>query len=223
MQIMGMVGIIDVPTRRSCLVIPDTMMEKESQAHLEVLSMVLAPQIHGMLRATQPTTIQSAILKAGILTNEAVHCGTLTRNSNKRKEVEETSKQGGSWKDNKKAKVGKGFVVTTPPRNENVGSYPKYAKCSTYHAEGGPYRLCFNCKKPGYFARDYRVPVRQVTPVSAVRMENNQRVCYKCGSSNHLRNTCPKLNRTPSQAGNRLALEGTRNNGNQARGRACHV
>ncbi|GKE18047.1 putative reverse transcriptase domain-containing protein, partial [Tanacetum coccineum] len=93
----------------------------------------------------------------------------------KRKEVEETSKQGGSWKDNKKAKVGKGFVVTTPPRNENVGSYPKYAKCSTYHAEGGPYRLCFNCKKPGYFARDYRVPVRQVTPVSAVRMENNQR------------------------------------------------
>ncbi|GJS33585.1 hypothetical protein Tco_0531967 [Tanacetum coccineum] len=62
---------------------------------------------------------ESAILKAGILTNEAVHCGTLTRNSNKRKEVEETSKQGGSWKDNKKAKVEKGFVATTPPRNEN--------------------------------------------------------------------------------------------------------
>ncbi|GJT33629.1 reverse transcriptase domain-containing protein [Tanacetum coccineum] len=62
----------------------------------------LAPQIRGMLRATQPTTIQSAILKAGILTDEAVHCGTLTRSSEKRKEVEETSKQGGSWKDNKK-------------------------------------------------------------------------------------------------------------------------
>ncbi|GKE80209.1 hypothetical protein Tco_1550209, partial [Tanacetum coccineum] len=30
----------------------------------------LAPQIRGMLRATQPTTIQSAILTAGILTNE---------------------------------------------------------------------------------------------------------------------------------------------------------
>ncbi|GJY57368.1 reverse transcriptase domain-containing protein [Tanacetum coccineum] len=47
-----------------------------------------------MLQATQPTTIQSAILKAGILTDEAVRCGTLTRSSEKRKKVEETSKQG---------------------------------------------------------------------------------------------------------------------------------
>ncbi|GJT59295.1 reverse transcriptase domain-containing protein [Tanacetum coccineum] len=45
----------------------------------------LAPQIRGMLRATQPTTIQSAIFKAGILTDEAVHCGTLTRSSEKKK------------------------------------------------------------------------------------------------------------------------------------------
>ncbi|GKC55386.1 putative reverse transcriptase domain-containing protein [Tanacetum coccineum] len=81
----------------------------------------------------------SAILKAGILTNEVVRCGTLTRSSEKRKEVDETSKQGGSWKDNKKAKVAKGFVATNPPRNENVGSYPKCAKCSAYHPEGGPF------------------------------------------------------------------------------------
>ncbi|GJQ89072.1 putative reverse transcriptase domain-containing protein [Tanacetum coccineum] len=57
-------------------------------------------------------------------------------------------------------------------------------------------------------------------------MENNQRVCYECGSSNHLRNTYPKLNRGPGQAGNRLTLEGnrnTRNNGNQARGRTFSV
>ncbi|GJZ39167.1 reverse transcriptase domain-containing protein, partial [Tanacetum coccineum] len=39
----------------------------------------LIPQILGMLRATQPTTIQSAILMAGILTNEAIRCGTLTK------------------------------------------------------------------------------------------------------------------------------------------------
>ncbi|GKG45333.1 hypothetical protein Tco_0495411, partial [Tanacetum coccineum] len=54
--------------------------------------------------APQPTMIQSAILKVGILIDEVVRCGTLTRSSEKRKEVEETSKQGGSWKDNKKAK-----------------------------------------------------------------------------------------------------------------------
>nr|GEV37608.1 reverse transcriptase domain-containing protein [Tanacetum cinerariifolium] len=51
--------------------------------------------------------IRSAILKARIVTDKAVCCGTLTRSSEKRKEMEETSKQGGLWKDNKKAKVGK--------------------------------------------------------------------------------------------------------------------
>ncbi|GJW88068.1 hypothetical protein Tco_0163408 [Tanacetum coccineum] len=57
-------------------------------------------------------------------------------------------------------------------------------------------------------------------------MENNQRVCYECGSFDYLHNTCPKLNRAPGQAGNRLALKGnrnTRNNENQARGRAFSV
>ncbi|GJU19328.1 putative reverse transcriptase domain-containing protein [Tanacetum coccineum] len=63
----------------------------------------LSPEIRGMLRATQPTTIQSAILRAGILTDEAVSCGTLTKGNEKRKGVEETSKQGGWGNDNKKA------------------------------------------------------------------------------------------------------------------------
>ncbi|GKG48798.1 hypothetical protein Tco_0512945, partial [Tanacetum coccineum] len=60
----------------------------------------LAPEIRGMLRATQPTTIQKAILRAGILTDEAVSCSTLTNGSDKRKGLEEPSKTGGSWKDN---------------------------------------------------------------------------------------------------------------------------
>ncbi|GKE86982.1 reverse transcriptase domain-containing protein [Tanacetum coccineum] len=55
----------------------------------------LAPEIRGMLRATQPTTIQSAILRAGILTDKAVSCGTLTKGNEKIKGVEKTSKQGG--------------------------------------------------------------------------------------------------------------------------------
>ncbi|GKA79744.1 reverse transcriptase domain-containing protein, partial [Tanacetum coccineum] len=171
----------------------------------------LVPQIRGMLQATQPTMIQSAILKTGILTDEAVRCGTLTRSSKKRNEVKETSKQGGSWKNNKKAKVVKGFVATAPRRNENVGLYPRYAKCSAYHPEGRPCRLCFNCKKPSHFARDCRVPVKQVAPISAIRMGNNQRFCYECGSPEYFRNTCPKLNQAPGQARNRLALEGNWN------------
>ncbi|GJY06396.1 hypothetical protein Tco_0373450 [Tanacetum coccineum] len=82
----------------------------------------LAPEIRGMLKATQPTTIQNAILRAGILTDEAISRGTLSKSNKKRKVVEETSKSGRSWKENKKAKVGTGLMATAPFRNEFVGS-----------------------------------------------------------------------------------------------------
>ncbi|GJS86818.1 reverse transcriptase domain-containing protein [Tanacetum coccineum] len=52
----------------------------------------LVPEIPGMLRVTQPTTIHSAILRSGILTDEAVSCGTLTKGNEKRNGVEKTSK-----------------------------------------------------------------------------------------------------------------------------------
>ncbi|GKE24358.1 putative reverse transcriptase domain-containing protein, partial [Tanacetum coccineum] len=47
-----------------------------------------------------------------------------------------------------------------------------------------------------------------------------------CGSPDHFRNTCSKINRAPGQAGNQLDLEGSRNNrsnGNQVRGRAYNM
>ncbi|GKA94058.1 putative reverse transcriptase domain-containing protein, partial [Tanacetum coccineum] len=39
--------------------------------------------------------------------------------NNKRKEIEESSKQWSTWKDNKKSKTRLGFVATVPPRNDN--------------------------------------------------------------------------------------------------------
>ncbi|GJZ24837.1 reverse transcriptase domain-containing protein, partial [Tanacetum coccineum] len=162
----------------------------------------LAPEIRGMLQATQPTTIQNAILRAGILTDEAVSC------------------------DNKKSKTGTGFMATAPPRNETIRYYPRCSKCYTHHPENRMCRLCFNCQKPGHFAKDCRAPNRQAALVNAVRMNNNLRVCHKCGSPDHFRNTCPKLNRASGQTRNQLAIEGSRNNrsnGNQVRGRAYNV
>ncbi|GKF46595.1 hypothetical protein Tco_0136397, partial [Tanacetum coccineum] len=70
---------------------------------------------------------RNAIPRARILTDEAVRCGTLTKGNYKRKVVEKSGKSGGSWKDNKKAKVGTGFVATAPPRNEVANSNPKYS------------------------------------------------------------------------------------------------
>ncbi|GKA05341.1 putative reverse transcriptase domain-containing protein, partial [Tanacetum coccineum] len=129
--------------------------------------------------------------------NEAVRCGTLSKGSEKRKEVEETNKQGGSRNDNKRVKVGKGFVAAAPLSNEYDGSYPKCTKCFTHHLDGAPCQVCYNCQKLGHIARDYRTPVKQLTLVNAIRME------WKSFTNEVNRNT--------------------RNHGNQARGRAFNM
>ncbi|GJU96839.1 putative reverse transcriptase domain-containing protein [Tanacetum coccineum] len=140
--------------------------------------------IHNLrkLRATPTNYHSDCNIEAGILTDEAVSCGTLTKGSDKRKGVEEPSKTGGFWKDNKKAKTGTGFVATAPTRNETVGYYPRCSKCYTNHPENRMCRLCFNCQKPGHFAKDCRAP-RQAAPVNA-------------------------LNRAPRQTRNHLAYRG---------------
>ncbi|GJZ61005.1 reverse transcriptase domain-containing protein [Tanacetum coccineum] len=171
----------------------------------------LAPQIYGMLRVTQPTTIQSAILMARILTDEAVRCGTLTNGNDKRKEMEESSRQGSTWKDNNKSKTGSGYVATFPPKNDNVNTYPKYAKSYTFHPENVPCKMCYNCQKLGHFVRQCWAPIRQVAPINAVKIGQNQRACYECGSLDQLRYNFPKWKQATGPARNPLALEGNKN------------
>nr|GEV84312.1 putative reverse transcriptase domain-containing protein [Tanacetum cinerariifolium] len=169
-----------------------------------------------------PTAIQSAVLTARIPTDEVVRCRTLTKGNDKRKEMEESSTQGSTWKDNKKYKTGSGFVATVLPRNDNVSTYPKCAKCYTFHPENAPCKLCYNSQKLSHYRRQCWAPIRKVALMNAVRMGQNQRACYECGSLDHLCYDCPKRKQATGQARNLLALEGnraTRNNKNQARGR----
>ncbi|GJT04727.1 putative reverse transcriptase domain-containing protein [Tanacetum coccineum] len=170
--------------------------------------------------------IKSAILKAGILTDEAVSNGTLTKGSEKRKSVDEPAKVSGSRRDVKKAKGGTNFVAAAPSREGYAGSQPWCAKCRTHHHEKANYRVCFNCQRPDHFARDCRSPAIPTAPVNAVDARPNQRACYECGDPNHLRNVCPKLNRESGQSRNQLALGWRRNDrggGNQVRGRAYNA
>ncbi|GKE56857.1 putative reverse transcriptase domain-containing protein, partial [Tanacetum coccineum] len=92
----------------------------------------LPSQIRRMLRATQPATIQAAILTVGILTDEAVRSGTLAKAGEKRKERDEASKSESVGKDEKKAKGGRGFVAAVPPRREN-GNFPKCARGKAFN------------------------------------------------------------------------------------------
>nr|GEZ70747.1 hypothetical protein [Tanacetum cinerariifolium] len=116
------------------------------------------------------TPESSRIKRVGILTDEAVSCGTLTKGNEKIKGVEESSKQGGGRNKNKRAKVSKGFVASTAYRNENDRSLPKCAKCWPYHPKDRPCLVCFICQKPGYIARNCRSPIKQVAPINAVRV-----------------------------------------------------
>ncbi|GJZ40056.1 putative reverse transcriptase domain-containing protein [Tanacetum coccineum] len=90
-------------------------------------------------------------------------------------------------------KAGAGFVATTPPKNEFMNQYPKCTKCYTYHTEGGECRLCFNCPRPGHFTRECRAPFKRAAPVNEVRVGNNRRVCYECGSRDHFQYHCPSF------------------------------
>ncbi|GJU28733.1 putative reverse transcriptase domain-containing protein [Tanacetum coccineum] len=110
-------------------------------------------------------------------------------------------------KDNKKSKTGSGFVATVPPRNDNMSTYPKYARCYTFHPKNASCKLCYNCQKPDHYVRQFWAPIRQVTPVNAVRIGQNQRACYECGSLNHFRNDCPKWKQATGQAWNPLVTD----------------
>ncbi|GJY78110.1 putative reverse transcriptase domain-containing protein [Tanacetum coccineum] len=166
-------------------------------------------------------------LISGALTDEAVRNGSIKK-VEKRGNVGEPSKDKNVRDDNKRTRTGNVFATTANPvRRENTGAWPKYTTCNSYHAPGGPCRTCFNCNRPGHFAKDCRVVPRNVNPVNVRNPAPARGACYECVSTDHLKSACHRLNRTQGPGGNRQNQvvannggHGHRNQGNQARGRA---
>ncbi|GKC30143.1 integrase, catalytic region, zinc finger, CCHC-type containing protein, partial [Tanacetum coccineum] len=52
----------------------------------------------------------------------------------------------------------------------------------------------------GYFAKDCRVALRNVNPVNV--KNPIARTCYECGSSDHIKSACPRLNQAQRPVGN---------------------
>ncbi|GJS41331.1 reverse transcriptase domain-containing protein [Tanacetum coccineum] len=186
----------------------------------------LAPQIRGMVAATEPKTIQKAVQIAGTLTDEALRNGSIKKNPVKRGNGGEPSKYRNVRDDNKKTRTRNAFAITTNPiGRENTGTVPKCNICNTHHLPKAPCRTCFNCNRPGHFAKDCRVAPRNVNPINA--RNPVARACYECGSADHIRSTYPRMNHAQRPGGNHhnqfVAVnrgQGHGNQGNQARGKA---
>ncbi|GKD71470.1 putative reverse transcriptase domain-containing protein, partial [Tanacetum coccineum] len=185
----------------------------------------LAPQIRGMVAATEPKSMQKAVQISGALTDEAVRNGSIKK-VEKRGNVGEPSKDRNARDDNKRTRTGNAFATAVNPvGRENVGAWPKCTTCNSYHAPGGPCRTCFNCNRPGHVAKDCRSVPRNVNPVNA--RNPPVRACYECGSTDHVRPACPIWNRVqglgrnrPNQVVANNEGRGRGNQENQARGRA---
>ncbi|GJW63587.1 putative reverse transcriptase domain-containing protein [Tanacetum coccineum] len=144
----------------------------------------------------------------------------------KRENVGEPSKGKNGRDDNKRTRTGNAFATTVNHvGRENTSTWPKCTICNSYHAPGGPCRICFNCNRLCHLAKDCRGVPRNVNPINA--RNPTVRACYECGSTDHVRSTCLRLNRAqepeenrPNQVAANNGGQGRRNQRNQARGRA---
>ncbi|GJY40327.1 putative reverse transcriptase domain-containing protein [Tanacetum coccineum] len=96
--------------------------------------------------------------------------------------------------------------VTANVNNRNGGngnggndgcSYKTFTACNPkeFDGKGGAVALYPLDRKDGCWAL-----IRQVAPVNAVKMGQNQRACYECGSLDHLRYDCPTLKQATVEA-----------------------
>ncbi|GJV35268.1 putative reverse transcriptase domain-containing protein [Tanacetum coccineum] len=187
----------------------------------------LVLRIRVMVAATEPTTIQSDVVKARMITNEAIRNGALKKVTEKRGNNGELNRDGNARNDNKRSRTGRAFATNTNPvRKEYTGNAPKCTNCNYHHQPEVPCRLCTNCNRFGHISKDCRVGPRIVNPLNARNPTAARGACFKCGGTHHYKAACLRLNRAPRPGGNRpnqvMAIEGGQgcgNNDNRARGR----
>ncbi|GJX95015.1 putative reverse transcriptase domain-containing protein [Tanacetum coccineum] len=101
----------------------------------------LAPQIQGMVVATDPKTIQKAVQIVDTLTDESLRNRSIKKRHEKRGNRGEPSKDRNVRDDNKRTRTGNAYTTTTNPvRRENTGTVP---------------RACFECGSTDHIKSAY--------------------------------------------------------------------
>ena len=166
----------------------------------------LAPEIRGNVTSANPTTLQDAVNLATRLTNNAIRSGMFASDKAKgKRKMEEPAKKQSGERTGKNQKVIRNFGVQTQTVEKGKGVYPKCDKCNNHH--GGRCIICLKCNKGGHFAKDCRT--------------RGRRTCHECGSPDHFRNTCPRLNRGPNANQARPANQESQRG--KARGRVFEI
>ncbi|GJS71325.1 reverse transcriptase domain-containing protein [Tanacetum coccineum] len=130
---------------------------------------------------------------AGTLTDEALRNISIKKNLEKRGNEGEPSKDRNVRDDNKRNRTRNAFATTANLiRGGYTGTAPKCTTYSYHHSPKTPYRSYFNYNRLGHFAKDCRVAPRNVNPINA--RNSVARTCFKCGSTDHIKSACPKLN-----------------------------
>ncbi|GJT26254.1 putative reverse transcriptase domain-containing protein [Tanacetum coccineum] len=134
----------------------------------------LASQILRMVAATEPKTIHKDVQIFGALNDEAVRNGSIKK-VKKRGNMGELTKDKNCRDDNKRTRTGNAFASTV----NHVGR-----------------------ENTGHFAKDCRVVPRNVNPINVRNPAPTRGACYECGSTDHLKLACPRLNRAQGPGGN---------------------
>ncbi|GJX62338.1 putative reverse transcriptase domain-containing protein [Tanacetum coccineum] len=146
-----------------------------------------------MVAATEPTTIQNAILKVGMLTDEPIRKGAFKKISEKKWNNGEPSRDGNVRDDNKRSRTGRAFAtITNPVRKEYTGTAPKCPNYNYHHQPEVPCHLCTKCNRFGHIAKDCRVGPRVVNPLNARNPTAFREVCFECGGTDHYKAACPR-------------------------------
>ncbi|KAJ9544413.1 hypothetical protein OSB04_024120 [Centaurea solstitialis] len=163
----------------------------------------LSPEIRGNVTAADPKTLQEAVDLANRLTNNAIRSGTFSSDKTKgKRKMEESTKPQFKGRSGKDKRVTRNYAVQTQAAEKEKGTYQKCGKCGNHHA--GRYVICLRCGKGGHVGKDCR-----------------GKACFECGSFNHYRNACPKVNQRPYANQAQPANQGNR--GGLARGRAFMI
>ncbi|GJZ40727.1 putative reverse transcriptase domain-containing protein [Tanacetum coccineum] len=139
--------------------------------------------------------------------DEAIRNGSLKKNTEKRGNGGEHSRDRNTKDDKKRTRTTNAFATTANPvRREYTGMTPKCTNRNLHHSPESPCQACFSCNCLGHLAKDCRVVPRMVNPVYARNPTVARGACFECGGTDHFKAACPRLNQAQRQGGGAFML-----------------